>query len=190
MAKAFGLAQGGGALVAEVTPGSPAAKAGIERGDIILQLNGQPVNEPDDLSVRISETAPGTTVQLRIARNGETRDVSVTLGEMSEKAEAAPGQETGNVTLQGIQVQNLTPSVAQELGIPASTHGVAITSVDPSSPAAAAGLQSGDVVQEVNRKPVHNVRDYEQAVSAAHGQSILLLVNRGGATHFIVVEPQ
>jgi serine protease Do len=190
MAKAFGLAQGGGALVAEVTPGSPAAKAGIERGDIILELNGQPVNEPDDLSVRVSETAPGTTVQLKIARNGQTRDVSVTLGEMSEKAEAAPGRESGNVTLQGVQVQNLTPSVAQELGIPVNTHGVAITSVDPSSAAAAAGLQSGDVIQEVNRKPVRNIREYEQAVSEAHGQSILLLVNRGGATHFIVVEPQ
>jgi serine protease Do len=190
MAKAFGLAQGGGALVAEVTPGSPAAKAGIERGDIILELNGQPVSQPDDLSVRISETAPGTTVQLKVARNGQTRDVSVTLGEMSEKAETAPAQETGNVTLQGVQVQNLTPSVAQDLEIPVNTHGVAITSVDPSSAAAAAGLQSGDVIQEVNRKPVRNVSEYEQAVSEAHGQSILLLVNRSGATHFIVIEPQ
>jgi serine protease Do len=190
MAKAFGLAQGGGALVAEVTPGSPAAKAGIERGDIILQLNGQPVNEPDDLSVRISETAPGTTVQLKIARNGQTRDVSVTLSEMSEKAEASAGQETGNVTLQGVQVQNLTPSMTQELGIPSNTQGVVITSLDSSSAAAAAGLQSGDVIQEVNRKPVRNVQEYREAVSQTHGQSILLLVNRGGATHFIVVEPQ
>jgi membrane-associated protease RseP (regulator of RpoE activity) len=103
---------------------------------------------------------------------------------------AASGMHHAALSMQGVQVQNLKPSVAQDLGIPAGTHGVAITSADPSSAAAAAGLQSGDVIQEVNRKPVRNVREYEEAVSQAHGQSILLLVNRGGATHFIVVEPQ
>src|SRR5215472_13951439 len=91
MAKAFGLGQGGGALVAEVTPGSPAAKAGIERGDIILDLNGQPVKTPDDLSVRISETSPGITVHLKISRNGQMRDVNVSLNELSEKEEASKG---------------------------------------------------------------------------------------------------
>jgi serine protease Do len=109
MAKAFGLAQGGGALVADVAPGSPAAKAGIERGDIILDLNGQPVNAPDDLSLHIAETPPGTPVHLKIARNGQTRDVSVTLGQLSEETQASTGGESGGATLQGVQVQNLTP---------------------------------------------------------------------------------
>jgi len=190
MAKAFGLAQGGGALVSDVTPGSPAAKAGIERGDIILKLNGQPVSGPDDLSVRIAETSPGSTVQLKIARNGQMHEVSVTLGELSEKAETSANGETGGTALQGVQVQDLTPAVAQELGISRTTRGVVITSVDPASAAAAADLERGDVIQEVNRKPVHNVREYTQALAEAHGQSILLLVSRGDATHFVVVQAQ
>jgi serine protease Do len=187
MAKAFGLPQGGGALVAEVTPGSPAAKAGIERGDIILELNGQAVGEPDDLSVRISQTPPGTTVHLRISRNGDMRDVEVTLSELSEKAETAAPGENNSSALQGVQVQNLTPSIAQDLGLSSSTYGVVITSIDPSSTAAAAGLDRGDVIREVNRKPVRNVNEYHEALAGTHGQSVLLLINRDGSTHYMVV---
>lgn len=190
MAKAFGLAQGGGALVADVTPGSPADKAGIERGDIILELNGQPVSSPDELSVRIAETAPGTTVHLKISRNGQLRDIDVTLGELSEKTEASASGETGGTVLQGVQVQNLTPAIAQELGISTNTRGVVVTSVDPSSAAAASDVERGDVIQEVNRKPVHNVQEYNQAVAATHGGQVLLLLNRNGSSHYVVVAPQ
>ena len=190
MAKAFGLNQGGGALVADVTPGSPAAKAGIERGDVILELNGKTVNEPDDLSLHIAETTPGSTVHLRISRNGQTRDVSVTLDELSETTAASTSEDSGATALQGVQVQNLTAAIARDLGISTNTPGVVITSVDPSSAAAAAGLQQGDVVQEVNRKPVHNVAEYNRDLAAVHGQSILLLVSRGQATRFVVVQPK
>jgi serine protease Do len=187
MAKAFGLAQGGGALVADVTPGSPAAKADIQRGDIILELNGEKVNGPDDLSLHIAQTPPGTTVHLKISRNGQTRDVDVTLDELSESATASESGESGTA-LQGVQVQNLTPSVARELGISPTTTGVVITSVDSSSAAAVAGLQQGDVIQEVNRKPVTNVAAYNRALAAANHQAVLLLVKRGEATRYVVIE--
>jgi len=190
MAKAFGLSQGGGALVAEVTPGSPAAKAGIERGDVILDLNGQPVTTPDDLSVRISETAPGSTVHLKISRNGQMRNIDVTLGELNEKSEAATNGEAGGAALKGVEVQDLTPSIAQDLGVAGATHGVVISSVDPSSAAASAGLQRGDVIQEVNRKPVNNVQEFHAALHANSGSSVLLLINRGGTTHYLVVDAQ
>jgi len=190
MAKAFGLAQGGGALVADVTPGSAAAKAGVERGDIILELDGKAVSTPDDLSVRISQIAPGTAVHLKISRNGQMLDLTATLGELSETAVAAASGEPGAAALQGIQVQNLTPAIAQELGISGASHGVVIASVDPSSAAAAAGLQRGDVIQEVNRKPVHTVAEYDHALAGIHDQSILLLVNRGSATRFVVIQPK
>lgn len=182
MAKAFGLSQGGGALVAEVTPGSPAAKAGIERGDVILALNGRAVNDPDDLSVRIAETAPGTTVHLRISRNRRMRDVDVTLGELSETSETSTSGEAAGAALQGVQVQNLTPAIARDLGLSTNTSGVVITSVDPSSAAAFAGLQRGHVIQEVDRKPVSNVAEYRQALMGSHNQAILLLVDRAQAT--------
>jgi serine protease Do len=190
MAKAFGLSQGGGALVSDVTPASPAAKAGIKRGDVILELNGQPISAPDDLSVRISEIAPGTTVHLKISRNGQTRDVNVTLDELSEKTEASASAETGSAALQGVQVQNLTPAIANQLGISTKVPGVVITSVDPSSAAAAADLESGDVIQEVNRKPVRNVAEYNRALAGAGNQAILLLVNRAGNARYVVVSPQ
>jgi serine protease Do len=190
MAKAFGLKQGGGALVAEVTPGSPAAKAGIQRGDIILDLNGQPVNAPDDLSLHIAQTAPGTTVHLTIAREGKTRDVAVTLGEMTESTDAAAAGESAGASLKGIQVQNLTASIARDLDLTPGVRGVVITSVDQSSAAAAAGLQRGDVIQEVNQKPVANVAEYDRALSASGNQPVLLLIARGHSTRYVVVEPE
>lgn len=188
MAKAFGLSHGGGALVGDVVPGSPAAKAGIERGDIILEMNGQTVNGPEDLSVHVSETPPGTTVHLKIFRKGETKDIAVTLGELSEKAEAAL-EEHGPGGLEGVQVENLTPALAGQLGLPAKTAGVVVTSVDASSPAAAADLEKGDVIQEVNRKPVRNVAEYQEALAGTAGKPVLLLVNRGGTTRYVVVQP-
>jgi len=191
IAKAFGLSHGGGALVGDVSPDSPAAKAGIERGDVILQLNGETVSGPDDLSVRISQMSPGSTVHLKVFRSGQARDVAVTLGEYAEKGAASnPGGEAGGVALQGVQVQALTRSLARELGLPPTTEGVVVTSVDPSSDAAAANLERGDVILEVNRKPVHSVSQYDQAIAGIGKQPVLLLINREGTTHFIVVQPQ
>jgi serine protease Do len=192
MAKAFGLPRGGGALIGDVTPSSPAAKSGIERGDVVLELNGQTVNGPGELSVRISQLAPGSVAHLKVFRDGQAKDIDVTLGEYPEKgghaATGAGGEAPAN--LKGVRVQNLTPDIAKQLGLPSSTTGVVVNQIDPLSPAAAAGIQQGDVIQEVNRKPVRNVEQYDQALAGSAGQTILLLVNRGGTTHFVVVQPQ
>ena len=190
MAKAFGLSQGGGALVADVTAGSPAEKAGIERGDIITELDGQAVQGPDDLSVHISELAPGTRVHLKVVHNGQPRDISVILGELSEKEEQAATSTNKSSALQGVEVENLTPAIARQLGVAPSLTGVVITSVEPASAAAAADLENGDVILEVNRKPVRNIDDYDRALAGIGNQPVLLLVNRGGQAHFVVVAPQ
>jgi len=139
--------------------------------------------------LHIAQTAPGSTVHLKISRNGQTRDISVTLDELSETTAASTSGDSGTAALQGVQVQNLTPAIARDLGISKNAPGVVITSVDPSSAAAAASLQQGDVVQEVNRKPVHDVAEYDRALAEVHGQSILLLISRGQATRFVVVQP-
>ncbi len=191
MAKAFGLKHGGGALIGDVTADSPAAKAGVERGDVVLELNGQAVSGPDDLSVRVSQSAPGTVAHLKIFRNGESKDVDVTLAEYPEKAGAKTEQgEAAPTGLKGIQVQNLTPEIARQLQLPASTVGVVIASIDSSSSAAEAGLQRGDIIQEVNRKPVHNVQQYREALTGADSQSVLLLINRAGNTRYVMIQPQ
>jgi serine protease Do len=191
MAKVLGLDRGRGALVGDVIPNSPAAKAGIQRGDVILELNGQEVNGPEDLSVRVAQTPPGSNVHLKVYRNGQTRDVTVTLTELAEqKTPSGGGEEGGGAALSGLKVENLTPDIARELQLPANTTGVVVTSIDPSSPAAAAGIQRGDVIQEVNRKPVHNVDEYRQAMEGTSGKPVLLLVNRGGSTRYVLVQPQ
>jgi serine protease Do len=191
MAQAFGLSQGGGALVGDVKPDSPGGKAGLQRGDIVLQLNGTPVTGPDDLSLRISEMAPGSVAHLQVFRNGKTQDVNVTVGEFPENAQAngqpAPG---AGAALQGVQVQNLNADMRQQLGIGSGTSGVVVTQVDPNSSAAQAGIQQGDVIQEVNHKPVHNADEFQQAVSGMAGKPVLLLINRGGTTAYVVVPAQ
>jgi serine protease Do len=189
LAKQFSVNQPGGALVGEVEPDTPASKAGLKRGDVILNLNGQPVNSANDLRLRISQTAPGTTVKLGVSRDGKMQNFSVTLGELPEKiAQQGSGNENGTGGLQGVEVQNLTPDIAQQLQLSPGTKGVVVTSVDPSSPAAS-DLNRGDVIQEVNHKPVVTVDQYRQAIALAGNQPVLLLVNRGGATTYAVIEP-
>jgi serine protease Do len=189
LAKQFGINQAGGALVGQVEPDTPAAKAGLKRGDVILRLNGQPVNSANDLRLSISQTAPGTTVKLGVSRDGKMQDFSVTLGELPEKvAQEGAGKEGGQGGLQGVEVQTLTPDIAQQLQLPVGTKGVVVTEVDPSSPAASE-LNRGDVIQEVNHKPVANVAEYRQAIASAGNQPVLLLVNQGGGTKYVVIEP-
>ena len=192
IAKAFGLSHGGGALVGDVSPNSPASKAGLERGDIVTELNGKPVESSDQLSVDISQMAPGSVAHLKIVRNGKEQNVDVTLAEFPDNQQSAQeeGQQGQKPVVQGLQVENLTSDIARQLGLPASSYGVVVDQVDPDSPAAAAGVNRGDVIQEVNHKPVHNVREYRQALSGAGNQPVLLLLNREGTTHFVIIQPQ
>jgi serine protease Do len=192
LARAFGLKDSGGVLIGDVSSGTPAAQAGLKKGDVILQVNGQPVNASNQLRVQISQFAPGTPIKLQIWRNGGTQDVSLKLAELNEKEEKQATGETSGAALEGVQVQDLTSDISQELNLAPGTHGVVVTSVDPSSPAAAAQppLNRGDVIQEINHKPITNTSDYQQAMSGADKQPVLLLVNHGGVTGYVVVEPR
>jgi serine protease Do len=191
MAHALGLPQGGGALIGDVLPNSPASKGGVQRGDVVTELNGKPVKSSTDLRLRISQTAPGTTVHLKVFRDAQTHDLDVTLSELTEKSAATPGgEESEGSTMKGLKVDNLTSDIANQLNLPLSTKGVVVESVDESSNAAAAGLQRGDVIQEVNRKPVNDVSEFQRATAGIGNHEVLLLVNRGGTTHYVVVQPQ
>jgi serine protease Do len=189
IAKAFGLSQGGGALIGDVTPGGPAAKAGLQRGDIILDLNGTSISGSNELSLHIAELAPGSVVHLKIFRSGHTQQVDVTLGTYPENGKPGAPAEAMGAALQGLHVENLTPAIAQQLGLPSGTVGVVVTQVDPSSSAAASGIQHGDVILEVDRKPVRNVQEFRQALSGRANQPVLLLIDRSGSTIYVVVEP-
>jgi len=192
IAKAFNYNLSGGALIGDVSPNTPASKAGLQKGDVIVKLDGQPVSDYVDLRLRISQMAPGTSVKLDVWRDGKTQNYTVALGELPEKAEAeeSSGTESGG-GLEGVEVDELTPEIAQQLNLGAGAHGVVVTSVDPSSPAAAAqpAIGRGDVIAEINHKPIRSVSDYKQAVAAAANQPLLLLVNHGGVTGYSVVQP-
>jgi serine protease Do len=188
MAKALGQGEPKGVLVGDVSSNGPARAAGVERGDIILELNGKPMNDANELRNTVAMMQPGEEAKLKIGRNGSTRDLSLKLGELpSTKEEAKNEGERGSKdALEGVNVENLDAESAKELGLPTSTKGVVVTGIDPSSPKADSGLRKGDVIQEVNHQPVNNVAEFEKAMKKANNGA-LLLVNRGGTTFFIAV---
>jgi serine protease Do len=189
LAKSFRLNQENGALIGDVSPDGPSAKAGLKRGDVILALNGTTVADAEGLRLRVAQMAPGTIVDLKVIRDGQTKNFSVTLGELPpDKNEEKPESENSGSALDGVQVQTLTSDIAEQLNLPTGTHGVVITSVDPSSTAAEAGLSRGEVVQEVNHKPVTNTHEFEQAVSSSGKGPVLLLVNHGGITRYAAID--
>lgn len=188
IARAFNAKDTSGALVGDVTADSPARRSGLEKGDIILAVNGKPVNDSNDLRMRISMMAPDASVNLKVLRNGAERQIAVKLGEMPG-TEAAVNHESDSSqgsALSGVSVMNLDASTAHDLKLPANTQGVVVTNVNPSSEAAEAGLRRGDVVQEVNRQPVRTTSDFERAVRSSK-DSHLLLVNRNGNTMYLAV---
>ena len=194
LAKAFKAPEGKGALVGDVSSDGPGAKAGLQKGDVIEEINGQTVTGVNDLRLRVASTAPGTTVHLKVFRNGEPRDVSVTLGQLPEKANEGPlgggENESESTPMKGVQVDELTAQLRRELDLSPSIQGVVVTDVSPDSPAAGAGLRRGDVIEEVNRQAVDSVSEYRGALRRAGNQSLVLLVSRKGNTTFIVVEPE
>jgi serine protease Do len=188
LAKAFHT-ETNGALVGEVTPNSPAARSGLKRGDIIVAVNGEPVADANQLRSKIGIMDANTTVKLKVLRDGKTQEITATLDEFPSKEERASVDNAGSdKSLQGVTVENLTPETAQELKIPATTKGVVVDQVNPSSRAAEAGLQPGDVIQQVNHQSVTSVREYSQAVDAStKDEPVLLLVDRNGTTMFLAV---
>lgn len=190
LARVFHVTAEQGALVSSVDANSPGGKAGLQRGDVILELNGQPITGSNDLRLRVATMAPGTTVHLKVNRNGDTRDVSLQLGEApTGKAGAnAPGGAAENSPMRGVQVDELSNDIRQQLGIKDNVKGVVVTAVPDDSPAADAGLQRGDVIEQINRQPLSSVSDYQRLIAEAGKQTIVLLVERGGSTTFLVIQ--
>ena len=176
LAKSFSLDKNKGALVAEVFKASPAEKAGIEQGDIILQFNGKDIAESKELPRMMAATPVGDTVALKVLRNGKTITCKVNAGEMQEKEVAS--LDTPRESL-GLTVQDITPDIAQELGL-GKAGGVVVAGVEPGSPASDVGIQPGDVIQGVNQKPVKDADDFVEKIEKAGKQeNVLLLIKRG-----------
>ena len=193
LASSLGLSEVRGALVNNVQPGSPAERAGIKRGDVIVAFNGSTVTDSNSLRNQVARTQPGTDVTLTISRDNREQQTRVILGELpAERLTAAAdspsgGSDTGKL---GIRVEPLTPSLADRLNLRAGVQGLVVTDVDPVGPAADAGVRENDVIEEVNRQSVRSVEDLLTAVRGAGTKPSLLLVNRGGNSLFLTVHPR
>jgi serine protease Do len=188
MAKAFNT-QVTGALVGDVTKDSPASRAGLMKGDIILAINGEAINDANQLRLKIGLLNPNSKVDLKVLRDGKAQQIAVQLGQFpstEERASVEKGSTEG--ALQGVSVENITREAAAQLKISPDTKGVVVDEVSPSSAAAEAGLKEGDVIQQVNHRAVTSASEFAQAVKSATKDSpILLLVNRQGNTMFLAV---
>jgi serine protease Do len=159
----------------------------LQKGDIITEINGKPVSDSAQLRMNISLMEPGTTVAVKVLRDGAARDFPVRLAELpTERANAKKSSESTESAMEGVSVENLNVRTARELGLPTTSAGVVVTEVDPGSRAAHSGLQRGDVIQEVNHKAVKNTSDFERALGSSKDET-LLLVNRQGSTLYMAV---
>jgi serine protease Do len=217
LAENFELKEAKGAIITEVTPGSPAAKAGLQSGDILTEVNGKKIDDRNAVILAIGQMAPGAKVELTVIREGKSEKISATVGKTpaavnrqrnfprnqfnqgndntsededeSASMSAADGSDTG--VLNGVNVGDLDPASRRQLNIPMNVKGALITEVDPNSPSAKAGLQAGDVILEINRKPVRNA---EEAVKLSEDstkkKTLLKLWSRGGTIYVSVDETE
>jgi serine protease Do len=184
LAKSLNLPAVRGALINSVEPSGPAAKAGLQQGDVILKVNGTEVADANQLRNHISSMAPGASAALTIFRNGHDQQVNVTLAQLPDSGNAETPAAAADAL--GLTTEPLTPALAQQLGIPRGSEGLAVTDVDPSGAAAHAGVQRGDVIRQVNGEPVRSASDLRAAL-AKSARPALTLVQRGDHSLFVTL---
>jgi serine protease Do len=190
LAQQFKVPDTSGALVQDLSPGGPAAKAGLKPGDVIRKFSGRPVSDSSELLAMVASTNPGTPVTLEILRNGQPETVNVTLEQRPSNLSyaGAPSRSPNQGALRGVTVQNLTSELRKQLGVPVETHGVVVTEVDPGSPAAQY-LAQGDVIMSINRHEVNSAADFNRLAAEAKGQTLLRVMRQGQAA-FVVIPDQ
>ena len=187
IAESLGLEQAHGALVADVIANGPAAAAGIKVGDVIVEFDGHPVNESNELPMLVARTPLEKQVTLKILRDKQPIDLPVTIAELQdEETQVAGGGDSEKL---GLAVQTLTPEIAENLGVE-EAKGVVVTAVESGSPADEAGLRRGDVILEVNRQVIEDTDKYKAALKKVEkGKNVLFLVRRGENTIFLALKP-
>ncbi len=187
LATSLGIKESKGALVSGVESGSPADQAGVKRGDLVIALNGEKIEDSTALRNQVAANAPKTKVELRVIRKGKEMTLAMTLSERQEKK--IPQKTEYNNLLNGITIQELTPSLRQRLALPPEIAGVVITDLSPDNPAHGL-LLPNDVIEEVNRQPIKGAQDYEEAVAKiGEKDAILLLIYRNGGSVYMTITP-
>jgi len=188
LADNFGLDRPIGALVGQVVPGSPAEKAGLKAGDVIIEYNGKEISQMSMLPAMVANTHVGEKAQLVLIRDGKKQNIAVEIGKLEDEEHVVADNETGTSKKLGLTVQELTPKIAESLGIE-ETQGLIVSDISAGSAAAEAGILRGDIILEINREKVENVTQYKKALQAAQEKkSILLLIKREQNTRFVVID--
>ena len=186
IAESLGLDSARGALVASVAKDGPAEQAGVKVGDVIIEFDGKEVRDCNDLPILVARTSVDKKAGLKVLRDKKEIVLAVTIGELKEEEVVASAKEKGEL---GLTVQRLTPQIAESLGLE-RVEGLVITAVEPGSAGDEAGLRRGDVIIEIDRKPVRSLADYRKAVEGTRkGKGILFLVRRGDTTLFLALKP-
>ncbi len=191
LAKEFKLKDEKGALIGDVTSNSPAEKAGLKSGDVIVEFNGKAVTDSRHLKLEVARTAPGESVPVKVLRDGQFKTLPVTVKELPGSEQLAKNDNNksdDNGTLNGVTVADLDRNARQQFDLPESLKGVVVTEVDPNSVAAEAGLQPGDVIQEINRKSVKTAQEAVDMTEHPADKTTLLRVWRNGGSRFVVVD--
>jgi serine protease Do len=193
LAESFDLKNREGALVAEVVPNGPAAKAGLKGGDIITGVNGKPVTDANNLTLTVTAIAPGTELNLDILRDGQKKEITATTTERpssrrTRTMEAFSKADDDEGVLNGVTVENLDRDARQQLNLPPRLRGAVISEIDPESAAARAGIRSGDVILEINKQPVTSAQDAVDLTSKSDSKKTLLKLWSRGSTIFVVVD--
>ena len=187
IAESLGMDRGYGALVANVSKDGPADKAGVKVGDVIVEFDGKEVKDSGDLPIIVARTAVDKKIRMKVLRDKKEFTLNVAVGELKDEEVVASAPEKGEL---GMTVQKLTPQLAENLGLD-KTDGVVVTAVEPGSAADEAGIRRGDVIVEVDRKPVRGVEEYRNAIAGSRkGRGVLFLVRRGESTLFLALKPQ
>jgi len=187
IADSLGMDRGRGALVANVSKDGPAEKAGVKVGDVIIEFDGKEIKDSGDLPIVVARTPVDRRVRMKVLRDKKELPLTVSVGELKDEEVVASAPEKGEL---GMTVQKLTPQIAESLGLE-KADGVVVSAVEPGSVADEAGIRRGDVILEVDRKPIRSIDEYKKAVAGIRkGKGVLLLVRRGESTLFLALKPQ
>ena len=195
LASQFGLGDTKGVLVSDVMDDSPAKKAGFERADVIIEYDGKPMDSPTHLRNAVAQTPIGRKVSIKVIRDKKAKTIDVTIVEQPKSLGQSGSEDNGESTaptgvLSDLDVRELNEELASRYGIKTTERGVVIVRVKPGSTAEDVGVREGDIVLEVNRKPVTSIKSYERAVSGlGKDQAVLLLLKRKGQTIYLTVRP-